>query len=62
MLHRVFDYHLSTLYFRALQKHIQYDVGAVGILVVQYTMKHQKYVPACSCTVKDEASDICDGI
>jgi len=33
MLHRVLDYHLSTLYFRALQKHIPYDVGAAGMLV-----------------------------
>ena len=33
MLLRVLDYHLSTLYFRALQKHIPYDVGAAGMLV-----------------------------
>jgi hypothetical protein len=33
MLLRVLDYHFSTLYFRALQKHIPYDVGAAGMLV-----------------------------
>jgi hypothetical protein len=27
-------------------------------VVVQYTMKHHKYVPASSCTVHDEVSDI----
>jgi hypothetical protein len=31
-------------------------------LDVHYTMKHQKYVPASSCTVHDEASDICASI
>ena len=33
MLHGVLDYHLSILYFRTLQKHIPYDVGATGMLV-----------------------------
>jgi hypothetical protein len=41
MLHRVLDYHLSTLYFRALQKHIPYDVGAAGMLVHK-KLKDQK--------------------
>ena len=27
-------------------------------LVVQYMMRHQKYVPGCSCTVHDEASEM----
>ena len=33
MLHRLLDYHFSTLYFRAIQKHIPSDVGAAGMLV-----------------------------
>ena len=28
-------------------------------LVVQYIVKHQKYVSVSSCTVHDEASEIC---
>jgi len=28
-------------------------------LIIQYTMKHQKYVPVSSCMVHDEASEIC---
>jgi hypothetical protein len=28
-------------------------------LVVQFTMKHQFYVPIYSCTIHDEASEIC---
>ena len=28
-------------------------------IVVQYTMKNQKYVPVSSCTVHHEASDMC---
>jgi hypothetical protein len=30
--------------------------------VVQYTIKHQKYVPVSSCTVHDKTSVICASI
>jgi len=31
-------------------------------LDVQYTIKHQKYVPVSRCTVHDKTSDICASI
>jgi hypothetical protein len=48
MLLRVLDYHLSTLYFRELQKHIPYDVGAAGMLVHKKLKDHDEVSAKCS--------------
>ena len=44
---------------------LQYTISNINLCqygVVQYMMKHQKYMPVSRCRVDDEISEICDSI